>query len=718
MQTVGKIALFLIICASSNLFSEDLNTRFYTVNLNRRLALPIPRNSSINRVVIADSSIFTIDSNYVLIPLKTGNSKVIVEKIAAQADTLDITVVPWIVGASTLDMQMYLPNYRLLSILNDTLYLQGAGGSANWMGFYTRSINSSSVLRKVFPYTTFNDGIRCLATPFGAFIMPTRAAIGEARKIYRMSPGTNDFQVVMSAYPADSVANTFATVLDDGWSYDKEGNVYLGEYFTEDSANADYSMKIYKATNNGTSWQVVYTFPSRRATGITGGVRHVHAVQQDPYTGDIWIGTGDNNSQARVYRNTTKLTPTSSGNAELELVGYGSQDYRVVSYAFTKDFIYWFMDSPTEVQKIYRVKRRDSYPTITPANDYRELVAVLKDKPFYYNISYKVGEDNFIIFSSVYEDAVRYGSAFKELDKRIRVFGLRESVTGKCSVQELFSDRGETITAHIDPMGIDSGNNIYFSYLDADRTAGYRVYRSKLEWRDVDVVTKVQENQKGEVVFSDNSVSFNYSSAKIDSLVLYGTPSTQTFVSENIRYQILREWDVISVGANNIENGIIKIKSSLIKGATSAHLTWLVRDSTDTRWVDLGGKQDGDYFVSQKACSAIGDVCIAETAGLTNVRPHNKKFSPLVYGNYPNPFNSETVIKFSLPEASLCRFETINSLGQVVYSKQSEQLAEGNHEFKYNARNLSSGVFFYKVRLQSCVSGEVYYITRKMIILK
>ena len=69
--------------------------------------------------------------------------------------------------------------------------------------------------------------------------------------------------------------------------------------------------------------------------------------------------------------------------------------------------------------------------------------------------------------------------------------------------------------------------------------------------------------------------------------------------------------------------------------------------------------------------------------------------------NYPNPFNPEVNISFSLPERSLVKLSIYNLKGQLVKTLINEKYENGNFNIKWNGRNkqnepVASGVYFYK----------------------
>ncbi len=80
--------------------------------------------------------------------------------------------------------------------------------------------------------------------------------------------------------------------------------------------------------------------------------------------------------------------------------------------------------------------------------------------------------------------------------------------------------------------------------------------------------------------------------------------------------------------------------------------------------------------------------------------------------NYPNPFNPTTRISFTLPTAGSVRLRVMNLLGQEVTTLINGLKEAGRHSVNFNASNLPSGIYTY--RLESV--GKV--ITRKMLLVK
>lgn len=90
-----------------------------------------------------------------------------------------------------------------------------------------------------------------------------------------------------------------------------------------------------------------------------------------------------------------------------------------------------------------------------------------------------------------------------------------------------------------------------------------------------------------------------------------------------------------------------------------------------------------------------------------------------LYGNYPNPFNPSTTIKFAVPESGDVNIIIFNTLGEEIESVKLLSNNGGESEYSFNASSISSGVYFYKIALNNSASGRNYVSkVGKMILLK
>jgi len=92
------------------------------------------------------------------------------------------------------------------------------------------------------------------------------------------------------------------------------------------------------------------------------------------------------------------------------------------------------------------------------------------------------------------------------------------------------------------------------------------------------------------------------------------------------------------------------------------------------------------------------------------IRNFPQNFS--LYQNFPNPFNPTTTISYSIPQSGLVQLKVYDMLGREVVSLVNEEQTRGKHQVVFNAENLSSGIYFYKLQ-----SGS-FTETKKLMLLK
>ncbi|MCB9087534.1 MAG: T9SS type A sorting domain-containing protein [Calditrichae bacterium] len=80
--------------------------------------------------------------------------------------------------------------------------------------------------------------------------------------------------------------------------------------------------------------------------------------------------------------------------------------------------------------------------------------------------------------------------------------------------------------------------------------------------------------------------------------------------------------------------------------------------------------------------------------------------------NYPNPFNPGTTIEFTLPNADFVTLKVYNVVGQEIATLVSGKLPAGIHRYTWNAGNLASGVYLYRVEAGG------YSLVRKAMLMK
>ncbi len=81
-------------------------------------------------------------------------------------------------------------------------------------------------------------------------------------------------------------------------------------------------------------------------------------------------------------------------------------------------------------------------------------------------------------------------------------------------------------------------------------------------------------------------------------------------------------------------------------------------------------------------------------------------------GNYPNPFNPTTDIKYQIPNNSYVTLKVYDELGKLVKTLINQFENKGSYNVNFNGSNLASGTYFYRLRAGNFVS------TKKMLLLK
>lgn len=129
--------------------------------------------------------------------------------------------------------------------------------------------------------------------------------------------------------------------------------------------------------------------------------------------------------------------------------------------------------------------------------------------------------------------------------------------------------------------------------------------------------------------------------------------------------------------------------------------------SIDLKWTVTATAEDSTRFAD-----AAHTISISRLLGVSNeeVSETPKEFS--LSQNYPNPFNPTSNIQFTLPQTAEVRLEVFNITGQLVSTLVSGKMSAGEHTVQFNAGNLASGVYIYRIRAGNFVQ------TKKMTLIK
>lgn len=80
--------------------------------------------------------------------------------------------------------------------------------------------------------------------------------------------------------------------------------------------------------------------------------------------------------------------------------------------------------------------------------------------------------------------------------------------------------------------------------------------------------------------------------------------------------------------------------------------------------------------------------------------------------NYPNPFNPETMIKFALPESGYVKGAVFDALGREVVVLVEKEVPAGEHQLKFDAKGLASGVYIFRLTTNQGSSNFKMILTK------
>jgi hypothetical protein len=112
------------------------------------------------------------------------------------------------------------------------------------------------------------------------------------------------------------------------------------------------------------------------------------------------------------------------------------------------------------------------------------------------------------------------------------------------------------------------------------------------------------------------------------------------------------------------------------------------------------------------------DILHAKVTAIRN-EEYVKPYKYALKQNYPNPFNPSTTIEFDLPKYSEVNIVIYNIAGQKVQTLLNKKMAAGSHQLKFNAQNLSSGVYFYRIEVADPARRtDEFQDVKKMIVIR
>lgn len=462
-------------------------------------------------------------------------------------DSCEVTEVDWSANKSKLIIEDILTSPTILTSINGEIIFS----EKNTIYKTSDGFRSKQYLGNL-PGNPSNTPL--LVTPMGNFLRCSE-------RIYYSKSFADWLLVFEGKY--DGLYNGF------DFHYDGQRKVvylYISEY-TWDNVKNEHNVYRGVVHQNGKSeWKTILHFYSRGSYQITPQTRpitrHIHVVSVDPYTGNLWVGTGDHEHECSIYY--------SNNNGEsFNLLGMGTQDFRTLSFWFTSKYIYWNMDS-SDPQSIWRIARsafnelgicpsmspeldngftkignryyvvKNDIPGFFPVSDgkvftetikrqlnssnkvipfgdeefsFKEKVAEISCGSMWYVLNVKTLNEKNITIMGVSNEGNHY-------DTRPRVFGIEERHDGSINIQEVLTLPATVLGsfAQLEPKTQDKNGYIYFK----SRLLSYNgIYKTSLVWKE-------------STNYSNYKAPTHYITRWDENYIVYPNPNSGHFILQNL----------------------------------------------------------------------------------------------------------------------------------------------------------------------------------------
>jgi hypothetical protein len=228
----------------------------------------------------------------------------------------------------------------------------------------------------------------------------------------------------------------------------------------------------------------------------------------------------------------------------------------------------------------------------------------------------------------------------------------------------------------------------------------------------------MQTNDEGKILYHGDNGEFQLISIGDTALGAVHLPSTWYFTYATT---IPSNWHFLTGVWEQGESYLLYLDGDLVDSITVPNEPLLDVGPTYQPSIGSYNRTGGAYFWGYLDDIRIYDRALSSDEidslfndGTSSVEQFNEiipnKF--VLHQNYPNPFNPSTTIGFSIPEASFVSLKVFNSLGQEVATLVLKELNVGNYKYDWNAKNFTSGIYFYQLKTKG------YVETKKMLLLK
>lgn len=206
----------------------------------------------------------------------------------------------------------------------------------------------------------------------------------------------------------------------------------------------------------------------------------------------------------------------------------------------------------------------------------------------------------------------------------------------------------------------------------------------------------------GNVRLADSTGTGSFSPQQWLQTPAYGN----TIFTENTSVQLTAPFNIypdVPLPATNVNNWIPLSGSPALSGASFANPNLAGFENVSFR-----GAFGTDNWTANWAQFNPKNYTVIGINQISSVVPENFTLEQ----NYPNPFNPSTTISFSIPKSGFTSLKVFDITGKEVADLVRENLTPGTYEYQFNSNNLSSGIYFYTLKVNNI------FDTKKMFLIK
>ena len=306
------------------------------------------------------------------------------------------------------------------------------------------------------------------------------------------------------------------------------------------------------------------------------------------------------------------------------------------------------------------------------------------------------GEDSFIINYDV--DGDWYFFSFMGSGEQVVASAIGSSKNGDIYVSGYFSDKASLVGSYIVLEALGNTDGFLAKY-DPN---GYAIWGKNFGFETASADRLIVDDDENIIVLGTyrDKIIFGAEKGKQDPIIL-------TTESESNLFMAKFDSSGTILWAKNIEGSGAESKDLIFNETTMPYVTSpldMVSSKYNGGEIILTGDFDGTLSIddiqlvadsgNRKVFTAVMDNPVA-TPIEDNNAAQVSEFK--LYQNYPNPFNPSSTIRFDLANSEFVSLSIYSILGQKVATLVNENLAAGSHEFMWDASELASGSYLYKI---------------------